>query len=66
MVRGGEPSALPPGAHRPRAGVQGVREETPTSEEMAQVERLLNEITDLSTQGLTGAAVAISFSRRLT
>ena len=41
-------------------------EESPAAEEMAQVERLLNEITDLSTQGLTGAAVAISFCRRLT
>ena len=41
-------------------------EEPPTTEEMAQVERLLQEITDLSTQGLTGAAVAISFCRRLT
>ena len=34
--------------------------------EMAQVERLLKKITDLSAQGLTGAAVAISFSRQLT
>ena len=41
-------------------------EEPPTSEEMAQVERLLNEIADLSAQGQTGAAVAISFYRRLT
>ena len=41
-------------------------EEPPTTEEMAQVERLLKEITDLSAQGLTGAAVAISFCRQLT
>ena len=33
---------------------------------MAQVERLLKEIADLSMQGLIGAAVAISFCRRLT
>jgi len=33
---------------------------------MAQVERLLKEFADLSTQGLMGAAVAISFCRRLT
>jgi hypothetical protein len=33
---------------------------------MAQVERLLKEITDLSLQKLTGAAVAISFCKRLT
>src|SRR6185312_9309331 len=41
-------------------------EEPPTTEEMAQVERLLEEITGLSEQGLTGAVVAISFCRRLT
>ena len=41
-------------------------EEPPTSEEMAQVECLLNEIADLSAHGQTGAAEAISFCRRLT
>ena len=41
-------------------------EEPPTAEEMTQVEHLLNEVADLSAQGLTGAAVAISFCRRLT
>ena len=41
-------------------------EEPPTSEEMAQVERLLKEITDLSAQKLTGATVALSFCKRLT
>ena len=41
-------------------------EEPPTTEEMAQVERLLKEIADLLAQGLKGAAVAISFCRRLT
>ena len=41
-------------------------EEPPTTEEMAQVERLLKEIADLSVQGLTGATVAISFYRQLT
>ena len=41
-------------------------EEPPTTEEMAKVERLLKKITDLSVQGLTGAAVAISFCRWLT
>ena len=41
-------------------------EEPTTTEEMAQVEHLLREIADLSAQGLTGAAVAISFCRRLT
>ena len=30
------------------------------------MERLLKEITDLSAQGMTGPAVAISFCRRLT
>ena len=40
--------------------------EPPTTEEMAQVERLLQEIADLSVRGLTGAAVAISFCRQLT
>ena len=35
-------------------------------EEMAQVECLLLEIASLSAQGLMGAAVAISFCRRLT
>ena len=41
-------------------------EERPTTEEMAQVERLLKEMADLSAQGLMGAVVAISFCRRLT
>jgi len=41
-------------------------EEPPTAEEMTQVERLLKEITDLSAQKLTGAAVALSFYKRLT
>ena len=41
-------------------------EEPPTTEEMAQVERLLKEIADMSAQGLTGAAVALSFCKRLT
>ena len=41
-------------------------EEPPTTEVMVQVERLLKEIANLSAQGLTGAAVAISFCRRLT
>ena len=40
-------------------------EEPPTTEEMAQVERLVKEIADLSVQGLTGATVATSFCRRL-
>ena len=38
MVHSVEPGALPPGPHRPRAGVQGMR-----------VERILKEIADLST-----------------
>ena len=41
-------------------------EEPPTTEKMAQVERLVKEIADLSAQGLTGAAVALSFYKRLT
>jgi len=41
-------------------------EEPPTAEEMAQVERLLEEIAGLSAHGLTRAAVAISFCRWLT
>ena len=40
-------------------------EEPPATEEMAQVDRLLEEIAGLSAQGLTGAAVAISFCRWL-
>jgi hypothetical protein len=40
-------------------------EEPPTAEEMVQVERLLKEIADLSAQKLTGAAVALSFCKRL-
>ena len=64
MVRGVEPGALPLRAHRPRAGVQGVL--GGAAKEMAQVECLLKEIANLSAQGLTGAAVAISFCRQLT
>jgi len=41
-------------------------EEPSTTKEMAQVERLLKEIADLSVQGLTGATVAISFYKQLT
>ena len=41
-------------------------EEPPATEEMAQVERLLKEIADLSVQGLTGAVVTLSFYKRLT
>ena len=41
-------------------------EEPPTTEEMAQVERLLKEIADLSVQARIGVAVAISFCKRLT
>ena len=41
-------------------------EEPPTTEEMAQVERLLKDIADLLAQGLTGATVALSFCKRLT
>jgi hypothetical protein len=41
-------------------------EEPLTTEDMAPMERLLKEIADLSAQGLTGAAVTISFYRRLT
>ena len=40
--------------------------EPPTTEEMAQVERLLQEIADLSARGLIGAAVALSFCKWLT
>jgi len=41
-------------------------EELLTTEEMAHVERLLKVIADLSVRGLTGAAVALSFCKRLT
>ena len=34
-----------------------------TEEEMAQVTLLLDEITGLSAQGLTGAVVALSYSK---
>ena len=40
-------------------------EELPTEEEMVQVTLLLDEIAGLSAQGLTGAVVALSFSKRL-
>jgi hypothetical protein len=40
-------------------------EELLIEEEMIQVTALLNEITNLSALGLTGAAVALSFSKRL-
>ena len=43
-----------------------MREELPIAEEMAQVERLLKEITELSAQKLIGAAVALSFCKQLT
>ena len=40
-------------------------EEQPTEEDMVQVDLLLKEIAGLSAQGLTGAVVALSFSRQL-
>jgi len=40
-------------------------EELPTEEEMIQVNCLLDEIAGLSAQGLTGAVVALSYSKRL-
>ena len=40
-------------------------EELPTEEEMVQVTLLIDEITGLSAQGLTGAVVALSFNKRL-
>ena len=40
-------------------------EELPTEEEMVQVTLLLDEITGLSAQGLTGTTVVLSFSKRL-
>ena len=40
-------------------------EELPSEEEMIQVNLLLNEIDGLSAQGLTGAMVALSFSKWL-
>ena len=39
--------------------------ELPTEEEMIQVNLLLDEIAGLSAQGLAGAVVALSFSKRL-
>ena len=63
MVRGVAPGALPPW----RAPEYKVCwEEPPTTEEMAQVTRLLKEFTELSAQKLTGAVVALSFCKRLT
>ena len=38
-------------------------EELLTEEEMVQVNLLLNEVAGLSVQGLTGAVVALSFSK---
>ena len=63
MVRGADPGALSPGR---ALEYKACWEEPPTTDEMAQVERLLKEIADLSAQGLTGATVAISFCRRFT
>ena len=40
-------------------------EELPTEEEMVQVTLLLDEIAGLSVQGLTGAVVALSYSKWL-
>ena len=39
--------------------------ELPIEEEMVQVTLIVNEIAGLSAQGLTGAVVALSFSKRL-
>ena len=38
-------------------------EELPTEEEMVQVMLLLDEITGMSAQGLTGIVVALSYSK---
>ena len=65
VVRGVEPGSLSVRSHRPRTGVLCVLEELPTEEEMVQVTLLLDEITGLSAQGLTGTMVALSFSKRL-
>ena len=48
-------------APEPRACWQ----EQPTEEDMVQVDLLLKEIAGLSAQGLTGAVVALSFSKLL-
>jgi hypothetical protein len=40
-------------------------EELSTEEEVVQVTLLLDEIASLSAQGLTGAVVALSYSKRL-
>ena len=66
MVRGGKPGACLPARSGRALEYKACWEESPTSEEMAQVEYLLNEMADLSAQGLTGAAVAISLCRWLT
>ena len=41
-------------------------EELPSEEEMVQVDRLLTEIAELIARKLLGAAVALSFCKRLT
>jgi len=74
-VRGGEPGAQPLGANpAPSLSARTGRapeynvcwEEMPIEEEMVQVDRLLAEITELTSRKLTGAVVALSFCKRLT
>ena len=53
-------------AHTGRASeYRACWEELPSEEEMVQVTLLVDEIAGLSAQGLTGAVVALSFSKRL-
>ena len=66
MVRGGKPGACLPARSGRALEYKACWEEPLTTEEMAQVDRLLEEIAGLSAQGLTGAAMAISFCRPLT
>ena len=65
MVRGVEPGSLSPRLHRPCTGVPGVLGGTADQGGVVQENLLLNEIAGLSAQGLTGAVVALSFSKRL-
>ena len=65
MVRGVEPGSLSTRSHHRAPESRACWEEQPTEEEMVQVTLLLDEIAGLSAQGLTGAVVALSFSKRL-
>ncbi|RLM42314.1 hypothetical protein C2845_PMPSC056050 [Panicum miliaceum] len=66
VVHGGKPCSWPLAPHRPSPVLNTRWEEKPTEEEMVEVEVLLAELQKLKDEKLTGAAVALSFVKRLT